>query len=139
MLDIRALINIIAAATLPTLYYPYDVTLGVRFNFFGATAYAGAASNLTTQSQAILSHINSATAGFEAVVFVMFAVSYVWLGALSTIIVGSLKPEFSMPKRIIIAAVAVAVTVFAVASARGTRLNSAKTLFFPFLLVFPAV
>ena len=42
----------------------------------------------------------------------MFAVSYVWLGALSTIIVGTLKPEFSMPKRIIIAAVAVAVTVF---------------------------
>lgn len=112
VMAIRALINILAAATLPTLYYPYDITLGVRFNFFGATAYAGAASSLTTQSQAVLSSINAATAGFGTVVFIMFIISYVWLGALSTIIVGALKPEFSMTKRITIAAVAVAATVF---------------------------
>ena len=36
---IRAAINLVAAATLPTLYYPYDVSLGVRFNFFGALTY----------------------------------------------------------------------------------------------------
>ena len=98
VMDIRALINILAAATLPTLYYPYDITLGVRFNFFGATTYAGTASSLTTQSQAILSHINAATAGFGAVVLILFAISYVWIAYLSTIIVGALKPEFSMTK-----------------------------------------
>jgi hypothetical protein len=111
-LDIRALINIIAAATLTTLYYPFDIALGVRFNFFGATAYAGTASSLTTQSQAILNSINAATAGFGTIVFLMFAVSYIWIGALSTIIVGTLKPEFSMAKRITIAAVSVAATIF---------------------------
>ena len=112
VMAIRALINILAAATLPTLYYPYDITLGVRFNFFGATAYAGGASSLTTQSQAVLSSINAATAGFGTVVFIMFVVSYVWLFALSTIIVGALKPEFSLTKRITIAAVAVLATFF---------------------------
>jgi len=109
---IRSLINILAAATLPTLYYPYDITLGVRFNFFGATTYAGAASSLTSQSQTILNSINAATAGFGTAVFIMFVVSYVWLGTLSTIIVGALKPEFSMTKRITIAGVAVAATLF---------------------------
>ncbi|MGA2523921.1 MAG: hypothetical protein ABSF65_07185, partial [Candidatus Bathyarchaeia archaeon] len=92
--------------------YPYDITLGVRFNFFGATTYAGAASSLTSQSQTILNSINAATAGFGTVVFIMFVVSYVWLGTLSTIIVGSLKPEFSVTKRITIAGVAVAATLF---------------------------
>ena len=108
---IRAAVNLVAAATLPVLYYPYDVTLGVRFDFFGATTYAGAASSLTMQSQAILSSINSATAGFGSVLLVMFAISYVWLGYLGTIIVGALKPEFSMAKKVVISLVAVAVTL----------------------------
>ena len=112
VLDIRALVNLIAAATLPTLYYPYDIALGVRFNFFGATTYAGTAGSLTAQSQAILNNINSATAGFGSVIFLTFIISYIWVGALSTIIIGTLKPEFSMSKRIIIAAVAIAVTIF---------------------------
>ena len=92
---IRAAVNLIAAASLPVLYYPYDVSLGVHFNFFGATLYSGTASSLTTLSQAVVSHINSATAGFQDILTVMFAISYVWLGALGTIIVGSLHPEFS--------------------------------------------
>jgi len=41
----------------------------------------------------------------------MFFVSYVWLGALGTVVVGTLKPEFSMLKRVAISAVSVAVTV----------------------------
>ena len=41
----------------------------------------------------------------------MFVVSYVWLGALCTIIVGTLKPEFSMIKRIVISAVSIGVTI----------------------------
>lgn len=113
VLDIRAVVNLVAAATLPTLYYPYDIALGVRFNFFGATTYAGTASSLTAQSQTILNNINSATAGFTTVVLLMFIISYIWIGALSTTIVGTLKPEFSMPKRIAIAAVSAVVTILA--------------------------
>ena len=109
---IRAAVNLVAAATLPTLYYPYDVTLGVRFNFFGATTYSGMISSLTTQSQAILNSINAATAGFENVLLVMFVISYVWLVALSTIVVGTLKPEFSSSKRITISLLSVGVMVF---------------------------
>ena len=41
----------------------------------------------------------------------MFIVSYVWLGAVGTIIVGALKPEFSMIKRIVISAVSIAIVV----------------------------
>ena len=109
---IRAAVNLVAAATLPTLYYPYDVTLGVRFNFFGATTYSGMISSLTTQSQAILNSINAATAGFENVLLVMFVISYVWLVALSTIVVGTLKPEFSSSKKITISLLSVGVMVF---------------------------
>jgi len=108
---IRQAVNLVAAATLPVLYYPYDVTLGVRFNYFGATTYSGVPSSLTTQSQAILKSIGAATAGFGDVVLVMFAISYVWLIALSTIMVGTLKPEFSSAKRFTIALVSVGITL----------------------------
>lgn len=108
---IRAVVDLVAAATLPVLYYPYDVTLGVKFNLFGATTYAGTASSLTAQSQAMLNSINSATAGFEYVLLVVWAISYVWLGFLGSIIVGTLKPEFSQPKRIAISLVSVGVTL----------------------------
>ena len=109
---IRAAVNLIAAATLPVLYYPYDVALGVRFNFFGATYYpAGSASSLTVQSHAAFNTINAATAGFGDTVLALFAISYVWLAALCTIIVGTLKPEFSMIKRIIISFVSIGVTL----------------------------
>jgi hypothetical protein len=111
---IRQAVNLVAAAALPVLYYPYDVTLGVRFNIFGATTYSGAASSLTTQSQAILKSINSATAGFGDVVLVLFAISYLWLVALCTIMVGTLKPEFSVAKRFTIALVSVGVTLLLV-------------------------
>jgi len=108
---IRQAVNLVAAATLPALYYPYDVTLGVRFNLFGATTYSGQASSLTNQSQSILKSINAATAGFGGAVLVMFAISYVWLFALCTIMIGTLKPEFSVAKRFTIALVSVAVTI----------------------------
>ena len=108
---IRAAVDLIAAAALPVLYYPYDITLGVRFNFFGATTYSGTASSLTTLSQAILSNINSATTGFGYVLLAMFIISYIWVGALATTIVGTLKPEFSVPKRMGIAIVSVVVTL----------------------------
>ena len=66
----------------------------------------------TAQSQAVLNNIVAMTSGFDFVVEAMFLVSYVWLGALCTIIVGTLQPEFSMIKRITISAVSVAVMWF---------------------------
>jgi hypothetical protein len=111
---IRQAVDLVAAATLPVLYYPYDVTLGVRFNFFGATTYSGVASSLTTQSQAILKSINAATAGFGNVILALFVISYLWLVALCTIMIGTLKPEFSITKRFTIALLSVGVTLLLV-------------------------
>ena len=109
---IRALVNLAVAATLPTLYYPYDLSLGVSFNTYGAIFYPpGTVGALTAQSQAIFNSINSATANFRFVTSAMFVVGYIWLGALCTIIVGTLKPEFSMMKRVLISAVSIAVTI----------------------------
>ena len=109
---IRALVNLIAAATLPTLYYPYDISLGVRFDSYGALFYPpGSGSALSAQSQAIFNSINSATANFRFVTSAVFVVAYIWLGALCTIIIGTLKPEFSMIKRIVISAVSIGITI----------------------------
>ena len=111
---IRAAVNLVAAATLPTVYYPFDLSLGVIFpNTFGAITYPllTAGSSLSAQSVAILNSINSATAGFREALFAMFAVSYIWLGALGTVIIGILNPQFSTMKRVLIAAVSVGVTI----------------------------
>jgi hypothetical protein len=110
---IRSIVNIVAAFTLPAVYYPFDVSLGVTSNPYGAIYVPiQAAVTYTAQSQAVLSNIVAMTSGFDFVVEAMFLVSYVWLGALCTIIVGTLQPEFSMIKRILISAVSVAVMWF---------------------------
>ncbi len=112
VLVIRALVNLVAAATLPPLYYPFDISVGVSLNNFGAIFYPPTAvSALSAQSQAIFNSINSATAALRFVTSAMFVVAYVWLGALCTIIVGTLKPEFSMVKRVVISAVSIAITL----------------------------
>ena len=110
---IRSVVNIVAAFTLPSVYYPFDVSLGVTSNPYGAIYVpAQAAVTYAAQSQAVLNNIVAMTSGFDFVVEAMFLVSYVWLGALCTIIVGTLQPEFSMIKRITISAVSVAVMWF---------------------------
>jgi hypothetical protein len=109
---IRALVNIIAALTLPTAYYPFDLSLGVRFDSYGAIYYPSeAVGTLTAQSQAVFSNIDSLTSTFRFITSGIFYVSYVWLGALCTVIVEILKPEFSMVKRIVISGVSIAVTI----------------------------
>ena len=109
---IRELVNLVAALTLPPLYYPFDVSLGVRFDSFGTVYFPPeAASALSASSQAAVNNLASLTSGFRFAVSAMFFVSYVWLGGLCTVIVGTLKPEFTWTKRVIISAVSVAVTV----------------------------
>jgi hypothetical protein len=109
---IRALVNLVVALALPAVYYSFDLSLGVRFDAFGSVFYPPeAVGTLSAQSQAIFSSADSLTAAFRFVTSGIFYVAYVWLGALCTIIIGTLKPEFSMVKRIVISGVSIAVTI----------------------------
>ena len=110
---IRALVNFFAALTLPVSYYSYDVALGAGSNILGALTYPSQyVYLLMAQSQGAVNSILSATSGFGYVILALFVVSYVWLGYLLTIAVGYLNPAFSMTRRISIAGVSVAVTIF---------------------------
>jgi hypothetical protein len=109
---IRALVNLIATLALPAVYYPFDLSLGVRFDAFGSLFYPSeAVSALSLHSQAVFSSVDAVTLTFRMITSGVFYVSYVWLGGLCTIIVGALKPEFSMLKRIIVSGVSIAVTI----------------------------
>lgn len=109
---IRALVNLTAALTLPAIYYPFDLSLGIRFDPNAALYYpAEALRTLPIQSQAIFNSIDVATLPFRTIVSGMFVVSYVWLGALGAMVIGALKPEFSMVKRIALSAVSLAIVI----------------------------
>ena len=108
---IRAAVNLVAALASPVAYYPFDLSLGVRFDAYGTVFYPPEAiGTLTAQSQAAFHNIDAITSSLRFVTSGMFVVSYVWLGALGTIIIGTLKPEFSMIKRILISGVSIIVT-----------------------------
>jgi hypothetical protein len=109
---IRSLVCVVATLALPQVYFPFDISLGVRFDTYGTLYFpSDSVSYLSAQSQAAASNIASLSSGFRDIVSGMFVVAYVWLGALCTVIIGTLKPEFSMAKRIVISAVSVAVTI----------------------------
>ncbi|MCW4000684.1 MAG: hypothetical protein NWE93_10630 [Candidatus Bathyarchaeota archaeon] len=109
---IRGLVNIIATAAIPAVYYPYDVALGLGYNSFMTVSYpAGTIGNLTAQSMSTLALIDSSLEVFRGIVTGMFVVSYFWLGALCTLVLKELKPEFSLVKCIGVAGVAVGVTL----------------------------
>jgi len=109
---IRGLVNIGATFTMPTIYYPFDLSLGVRFDPYAALYFPPEAlSTLPAASQAIFHNIDSSTLIFRTVVSGMFAVSYVWLGVLGSFVIGALKPEFSTVKRIAISAISLAIVV----------------------------
>ena len=110
---IRALVNLVATFTLPSIYYPFDLSLGVRFDPYAALYFPpDALSTLPSISHTIFNSIDSATLPFRTIVSGMFLVSYVWLGALGAIAIGAIKPEFSMVKRIAISAVSIAIVIF---------------------------
>jgi len=112
VLVIRALVNFAATLTLQSVYYPFDLSLGVRFDPYAALYYpAEALSTLSTQSQAIFNSIDAATLTFRTIVSGMFTVSYVWLGAMGAVVIGALKPEFSLVKRIALSAVSLAIVI----------------------------
>ncbi len=109
---IRALVNFAATLTLPTVYYPYDLSLGVRFDPYAALYFpSDALGTLPAMSHTIFNNIDAATLPFRTIVSSMFLVSYVWLGAVGAIVIGALKPEFSMLKRIAISGVSLVIVV----------------------------
>lgn len=109
---IRMVINLLATLAMPTLYYSFDLSLGVRFDPTVALYYpTEAAITLSAQSQALLASINSQTALFHGIVTVMGVISYVWLGALAAFSLKAAKPEFSTVKCLAIAAIGLVITV----------------------------
>ena len=109
---IRSLVNLAATFTLPAVYYPFDLSLGVRFDPYAALYFpVEALKTLPPISTTIFNNIDAATSTFRTIVSGMFIVSYVWLGAVGAIVVGEVKPEFSMVKRIALSAVALAIVV----------------------------
>ena len=55
--------------------------------------------------------MEAAAAVFNYISLALFAISYVWLGALTTMILGELKPDYSVPKRLAISSIAIGVTI----------------------------
>jgi hypothetical protein len=109
---IRALVNLAATLTLPTIYYPYDLSLGARFDPYAALYYpADALGTLPAMSHTIFNNIDSATQTFRDIVSGMFIISYVWLGAVVTFAIGELKPEFSTIKKIALSAGSIAIVI----------------------------
>jgi len=109
---IRAAISLIATVSLPALYYPYELWTGIGFTPFGVLSYPSqAVSILPIDAQNAYATMEAASAVFKYISLGIFAVSYVWLGALMTISLGELKPEYSMLKRIAISGVAIGVTI----------------------------
>jgi hypothetical protein len=111
---IRSIINFVATLTLPAVYYTFDLWPGLSLTPYGAIFYpTEGATTLFAQSQTALDMASTQTIAFASITVTMFFLSYVWLGILAVIFTGTLKPEFSVPKRIAIAAVSIAVTIVA--------------------------
>jgi hypothetical protein len=109
---IRAAVNLVATLIMPTVYYPYDLSLGARFDPFAALYYpADALGTLPAATHAIFNSIDASTMAFRDIVSGMFIVSYVWLGAVVAIAIGELKPEFSNIKKIAISAGSIAIVI----------------------------
>jgi hypothetical protein len=109
---IRALINLAATLTLPAVYYPFDLSGGVGFTPYGTLAFPPQFIGIAfADSQAAFHSIESLTAAFRAINIGTLALGYLWLGALCGIILGEVKPEFSLMKRLALSAVAVGITI----------------------------
>jgi hypothetical protein len=109
---VRALVNLVATFALPAVYYPFDLSLGVRFDPYAALYFPPEAlGTLPAMSHTIFNNIDAATLPFRTIVSGMFIVSYVWLGGVVALALGALKPEFSMIKRVAITALSLVIVV----------------------------
>jgi hypothetical protein len=109
---VRAIVNLVATFALPAVYYPFDLSLGVRFDPYAALYFPPEAlGSLPALSHTIFNNIDAATLPFRTIVSGMFIVSYVWLGGVVALAIGALKPEFSMIKRVAISALSLVIVV----------------------------
>ena len=109
---IRSAISLLATAALPALYYPYELWTGIGFTPYGVLTYPSqAVSILPMDAQNAYATMEAAAAVFNYISLALFAISYVWLGALTTMILGELKPDYSVPKRLAISSIAIGVTI----------------------------
>ena len=137
ILVIRAVVNLAATFILPTVYYPYDLSLGARFDPFGALYYpSDALGTLPAMSHAIFNNIDSSTMAFRDIVSGMFIVSYVWLGGVVALGIGALKPEFSTIKKIAISAAQHSYSYPAAHLLGRSNLINAKGVCHPFFVSF---
>ncbi len=112
VLVVRSLIYLAATATLPNVYYPYDLAVGVSNFPFGTLTYPGnAVSLLSAQAQASYNHIADVTLVFQSITEFATAITYAWLGALCAMIIQVLVPEFSFGKRVSIVIASLLVTL----------------------------
>lgn len=112
VMAIRAVINLIATLTLPAVYYPFDLSIGIGFNPYGLISYPSQIIGMSlAESQATFNNIAAATAIFGSINLATFVVAYVWLGGLCTIILGTLRPDFSLLKRIALSAIPIGITI----------------------------
>jgi hypothetical protein len=109
---IRSALCLVATAALPNVYYPFDLRIGLSIAPYNVIAYPSQVTGgLSTEALAAFYNIEAATATFRAISLFLFGACYVWFGILCTFTIGALKPELSMPKRILAAAVAIIITV----------------------------
>jgi len=109
---IRATINLVATLALPVVYYPFDLSGGVGFTPYGTLAYPSLYIGITfAETQAAFSNIEALTSIFRGINVGSTAFAYIWLGALVAIILGTLKPEFSLFKRLALSALAIGITI----------------------------
>jgi hypothetical protein len=112
VMAIRAIINLVATLTLPEVYYPFDLSGGVGFTPYGTLAFPPQFIGIAfADTQAAFNNAEALTATFRGINIGTLALGYVWLGALCAIILGTLKPEFSLMKRLALSAVAIGITI----------------------------
>ncbi len=113
VLVIRAVLNLVATAALPAVYYPFDLSTGLAFTWYGAITYPPmAAEGLSATAMTAFSSIEASTAIFNAITSFLFVATYVWLGVLCVFVVDAIKPELSLTKKILASALGVIVTLF---------------------------
>jgi hypothetical protein len=109
---IRAALNLALTLALPPVYYPFDLSTGLNFASYGVIAYPQLAlTTLSADSLAAFYSIETATATFRAASLFLFGATFVWLGIVCTFIAGALKPELTLPKKILASAVAITITL----------------------------
>ena len=113
VLVVRAVLNLVATAALPAVYYPFDLSTGLAFTWYGSIAYPPmAAEGLSATAMTAFSSIEASTATFNAITLFLFVATYVWLGILCVFVVDAIKPELSLTKKILASALGVIVTLF---------------------------